>query len=92
MINKLTIEEVEAAISTVEFLKVGKKTTVCIMTLHNGFEIIASSSCVAPENYEQNIGEAIARERATEKIWELLGFSLQQNLYDNRANIAPSDH
>lgn len=92
MLNKLTIEEVEAAISTVEFVKLGKKTTVCVMTLHNGFEIIASSSCVSPELYSQEIGEAIARERATEKIWELLGFNLQQTIFDAESNIARSDH
>lgn len=94
MSNKLTIEQVEAAIKDVEFLKVGKKSTVCVMTLHNGFEIIASSSCVSPEYYDQNIGEALSRERATEKIWELLGFNLQQSLFESEAvkDVSRTDH
>ena len=51
-----------------EFLKVGKKTTICLMTLKNGFEILTSSSCVNPDDYDQEIGERISYRKALEKL------------------------
>lgn len=80
-----TIEDIEAAIATEESLKIGKKTTVVLLTLQNGFEIVGLSSCVDPKNYDQVIGEKLARQRALEKVWELEGYKLQCSLADQTA-------
>ena len=55
----------------------GDKTTVVRAVLRNGFEIVESSSCVSPENYDEAMGRDICLERIREKVWELLGFLLQ---------------
>lgn len=55
----------------------GEKTTVVRAVLRNGFEIVESSSCVSPENYDEAMGRDICLERIREKVWELLGFLLQ---------------
>ena len=77
MTQKITEEDVNGAISRISCTKMGRKTTVCMLTLTNGFEIVATSSCVDPEAYDQTIGERLALQRAKDKVWELLGFALQ---------------
>lgn len=54
-----------------EFLKVGKKTTICLMTLKNGFEILTSSSCVNPDDYDQEIGQKISYRKALDKLSDI---------------------
>lgn len=55
----------------------GEKTTVVRAVLRNGFEIVESSSCVSPENYDEAMGRDICLEKIRDKVWELLGFLLQ---------------
>ena len=55
----------------------GEKTTVVRAVLRNGFEIVESSSCVSPENYDEDMGREICLEKIRDKVWELLGFLLQ---------------
>jgi hypothetical protein len=79
--NSVTIEDIEAAIAEEGHYKVGHKTAVVVLVLHNGFEILGSSACVDPANYDHEIGRKIAREDAINKLWAFLGFSLQDRLY-----------
>lgn len=55
----------------------GEKTTVVRVALRNGFEIVESSSCVSPENYDEAMGREICLEKIRDKVWMLLGFLLQ---------------
>lgn len=57
--------------------KLGSKTTVVNGVLRNGFEIVESSSCVDPENYNEALGSSICIKRIKNRMWELLGFVLQ---------------
>lgn len=63
-------------IKGVHSITMGDRTTVTRIILINGFEIIESSSCVDPANYNQEMGEQINVNHAKDKIWELLGFLL----------------
>ena len=57
----------------------GETTTVVRCVLRNGFDIVESSSCVDPKNYDEKIGNRYLHGKyQTYKIWELLGFLLQQ--------------
>jgi len=76
-ISRVDLDTVNAFIDKQEFQKLGAKTCVCVTTLVNGFEIVTHSSCVDPANYDEEIGKRIAAERATDKVFELLGFTLQ---------------
>lgn len=53
------------------------KTTIVHATLANGFELVASSSCVDPENYDETLGRVLALEKVKDQVWMLLGFLLQ---------------
>jgi len=55
-----------------------KLLTICVLTLKNGFTCIGTSACVSPENFNKEIGESIARKRAEEQIWPLMGYHLAQ--------------
>lgn len=75
--NRVTQEMVEDFIAKETVTTLGGKTTVVCATLRNGFEIVASSSCVDPENYIEEVGADICRDRIHDQVWHLLGFALQ---------------
>jgi hypothetical protein len=56
------------------------KAIICELMLKNGFSVRGESACVSRKNFNEEIGRKIARENARNKIWELEGYLLQQNL------------
>ena len=80
--NKLTPEDIEKAIVKEEYIKVGTKTTIAVLTLKNGFEVVGKSGCVDPANYDHKIGSKVAREKAVDQVWLLEGYRLQQSMYE----------
>lgn len=60
--------------------KYGDKTTILKATLPNGFVVVESSSCVDPKNFNMSIGEQICMKHLEDKIWELEGYKLQNEL------------
>lgn len=56
------------------------RTTVCQLTLDNGFTVEGLSACVCIENFDAEIGQKIARQNAVSQVWQLLGFRLQDQL------------
>ena len=61
-------------------LKALQCLTVCVLVTKNGFTLIGSSACASPENYDAEIGRKIARGKAIEQLWPLLGYELKTNL------------
>lgn len=68
---KLTDEAINALIEKVEYSKIWQKTTICLLTTKSWFEIVTSSSCIDPEDYNEEIWAQIAYERAIDKLREL---------------------
>ena len=58
----------------------GTTTTVCLLTLANGYTVTGESACVSKENFDMEIGRKIARENARQKIWALEGYLLHQRM------------
>lgn len=81
--NTVTAEQIGKIIFATEFKTqtVYGKTTIVSAKLPNGFVIVESSSCVDPENYDVKTGEGICRSRIINKIWELEGYKLQDEIY-----------
>jgi hypothetical protein len=75
--NRVTQEMVDDFIDRLEVSRVGEKNTVVRGICRNGFELVESSSCVDPANYDEEIGKKICLERIKNKIWHLLGFLVQ---------------
>jgi hypothetical protein len=53
--------------------------TFCVLILRNGFTVTGESACASPENFDAEIGRQIARKKAVEKVWPLLGFRLRES-------------
>lgn len=76
--NKITQENVDRMIFTIDAIKWGEKTTVVRAELINGFVIVESSSCVDPENFDMDLGVEICKKKIEDKIWAHMGFLFQQ--------------
>ena len=70
----LTEKNITDQIAKVEYSKLWEKTAVCLLTLRNGFEIVATSACIKAEDYDQEVGNKFAYEKAVDKIRELEGY------------------
>lgn len=57
------------------------RCVVCELTLKNGFTVRGESAVVSRANFQQDIGEKIARENARKKVWELEAYLLQNELW-----------
>ena len=57
-----------------------KLLTFCVLVLRNGFTVTGESACASPENFDAEIGRKIARAKAVEKVWPLMGYQLRTEL------------
>lgn len=81
MAPKVSMDEVLAAVmeETYTVLPDGR-TTVCQLTLKNGFTVLGTSACVSKENFDPVQGNKYSRERALDQVWMLLGYDLQNKI------------
>jgi hypothetical protein len=77
--SKVTSEHIDGimAASTFRVQKVGLKTCLVVCTLPSGFEITATSACVNPAEYSEDIGVSICNKKIADKLWELEGYRAQ---------------
>lgn len=81
MENTVTQDMVTEAIESEEYLTIGKKTTLCLITLKNGFEIVGTSACVDVAKYSLETGKPYAKSKAIDQVWSHLGVLLQHTLH-----------
>lgn len=79
---RLTPALIDETIEKESYHRLTDVLTVCVLTLRNGFTVTGESACASPENYNEEIGNKIARENARDKIWVLEGYLLKQKLYE----------
>ena len=79
--NKITDKDLDNFIVKGTSIKLGEKTAVVLDTTITGFDTIGTSACVDSNNYNQEIGDEIAREEIRNKMWRHLGFILQWAKY-----------
>lgn len=63
-------------------------TTICQLTLNNGFTVSGHSACASPENFDAEKGNYYSREQAVRNIWGYLGWDLKSDL-DRVAKAMP---
>jgi hypothetical protein len=82
--NTVTIEQVKENMQDVIVRTLddfGKPCTYVTVRMKNGFTLRESTTCVDPANYDENIGKEICLKKIEDKIWFLLGYQLQEDLY-----------
>ena len=57
--------------------------TACILTVGNGHEVVGIAGVVDASTYDIKIGSPIARKKAIDELWSLMGFSLQQKVFES---------
>lgn len=83
MKTSLSISDIFEAIEKTEYVVLaGTTTTVCVLTLVNGFVVTGTSACADPSKFNQPEGEKYAFEKATDEVWKLEGYLLKQRMYE----------
>lgn len=84
MKNAVTKQQIDELLKKSEFRieTVYDKVTIVNCKLPNGFVITEASGAVDLANYDEKIGKKICMERIENKLWELEGYALAKQLYD----------
>lgn len=70
---------IDQYVASVTFHKLGHKTTVAFVTINNGFELVGTSACVNPADFNESIGQHFALVDALNELDGLVGFLRQEN-------------
>lgn len=92
---KVTLEDVKANMQDVIVRTLedfGKPCTYVTVRMKNGFTLRESTTCVDPANYNEEIGKQVCLKKIEDKVWLLLGYSLQTEMSaKNRVLVSTRD-
>lgn len=77
--QKLSVDHIEGCVVNEEYVHT-HKTSICILTLKNGFQVIGKAGVVRDELFDKEVGEKVSREKAVDQIWLLEGYLLQEKI------------
>ena len=82
---KVTLEGIKAKIKGETYLVLPDgRTTLCQLTLENGYTVNGHSACVDPTEFDLNLGRKIAFEDAVRQIWPLEGYLLAEKMHQSQ--------
>uniref|UniRef100_UPI0039A3F8A9 anti-CBASS 4 (Acb4) n=1 Tax=Bacillus phage SP01 TaxID=2884427 RepID=UPI0039A3F8A9 len=73
--SKLKRKVYEDLVKEATFVRVSPKSTVCVVTDHNSFEVIGTSSVYKVENFNDEIGRDTALSQALDSFIKFLAYS-----------------
>lgn len=77
--RKVNLQDILDKIITTEYIRLNDgRTTLCNVTMRNGFTVRGESSCVDLKEFNQALGEKYAFENAVDKLWQLEGYLLTE--------------
>lgn len=87
---KVTEKQVLAAVvkETYTVLPDGR-TTICQITMPNGFTVGGHSACVDAKEYNEELGNKYAKEEALKKVWGYLGYDLATKMMGTPVGSVP---
>lgn len=81
--DRVTVSDMQAKVKSSTYTRLpDSTTTVCQITLENGYTLIGTSACVDPANFNQALGEKYAYEKAFNQLWDLEGYLLKQRRFE----------
>jgi len=79
---KVSMLDIERAIADEQYhVFPGTTTTICCLTLGNGFAVTGESACVDPAEFKEEIGREVAKRDACDKLWVILGYELYSSVH-----------
>lgn len=81
--NKVTPEALAALADSghTEYNHLAGTLTHCTITLPCGFQVTGESACIDPDNFNEELGQEIARKKAINALWPLEGYLLANDRY-----------
>lgn len=81
--NKVTKEDLNDLVSKSEITYTNPVGTLthCAVKLPCGYTVTGESACVDPLNYNKELGETYALEKVLDKLWELEGYLLSNDIH-----------
>ena len=58
-------------VASMEFHQMGRKTVVCNMRLHNGYEITTYSAPISIQDFNYDLGKVLAKKKAYDELCQL---------------------
>jgi hypothetical protein len=81
--NRITVADMQAKVKSSTYTRLpDSTTTVCQITLENGYTLVGTSACVDPAKFNQALGEQYAYEKAFNQLWDLEGYLLKQRRFE----------
>jgi hypothetical protein len=81
---KVTQEQILSKIVSETYIVMPNgRTTICQLTLENGFTVEGYSACVDAAEFDMNKGRIYAFTDAMNKVWPLEGYLLAQQLFED---------
>lgn len=85
MTNNVTLQGILDKIKSATYtLLPNGRTTICQLTLENGFTVEGESACVSAANYNRALGEKYAYEKALDNCWAFEGYLLAEKIYQSQ--------
>lgn len=82
---KVTLEGIKAKIKGETYLVLPDgRTTICQLTMENGYTINGHSACVDPAEFNRDLGRKYAFEDAIRQIWPLEGYLLAEQMHKGK--------
>lgn len=79
---RVTLDSMQAKVKSTTYTRLpDTTTTICQLTLENGYTVLGTSACVDPKQYNQALGEKYAYEDAINKMWPLEGYLLAEQRF-----------
>jgi hypothetical protein len=76
---RVSLESMRQRIAKTEYLR-HDLTTICILTLVNGFKVIGHSTPASGLNFNEQLGQEFAYENAVRQLWQLEGYLLRERM------------
>jgi hypothetical protein len=76
---KVTEDSIKGKINIVNYMLLGT-TTICIITMQNGFRFIGTSTPASHQNFDADVGARYAYDNAFKQIWSHEGYLLKERL------------
>ena len=79
---RVTLDHVLSKIDSEYYSVHNTVLTICILTTKSGFQVVGTSACASPENFNEKLGRELAKKEAVGKLWGFEDYLLRERLHE----------